>query len=207
MKTLGTALLGSAALLTAGLAQAELPSWNYAQLGFISADNSADDDTTGYRLLGSIAFATKWHLQVDWQDGEIEGADTLGDTDFDGYSVVLGAHPAINANTQAIFDIKYFDIDYEPGDPSEDDFDLTGLGLGFGVRSNLTDQVELIAQGWWITGEEDGPGSNDDFTDVAVQFGGRYNWTQNFSTGVLFTINDTFAGGTDSLNLDARWAF
>lgn len=221
MNKLGTALLSASALLVAGTAAAELPEWTYGQIGYLEADTVGSDQTHAYNIDASVGFLDVWHLQLGYNDGSLGAFDST--SDFNGYNVTVGAHPAINEKSQLVFNFRYFDTSFDGGEGSSDlfgsDVDVDGFGVGFGVRSNVTDKVEASALAYWTDANVDGTdgffeGDNLDTTTVSVVLGGRYNWTKNFSTGATVVIGDTavspvsdFIGDSNSMSLDVRYTF
>lgn len=209
-KGMGIALLSTAALLGSAVAQAELP-WTYAELGYNIADGVEDAETDAIDIKGSIAFLEKWHASLAYLDGEVD-VDGGNDVDFDGFRVVVGAHPQLTQNTQLITDLTYFDYELDDGgsDPGSD-----GFGVGFGLRHALTDKFELMAEVWYLDGEVDSGSDDGDFNDTTVEIGGRYNWTSNLSTGLTVFLNNypglpSLAGISttgDVARFDVRWAF
>lgn len=216
MKKLGTALLSASALLVAGTAAAELPEWTYGQVGYYQADSFGDDQTDAFTLDASLGFLDVWHVQLGYIDGSLGGNDTFGagENDFDGYSVTVGAHPAINEKSQLVVNAVYFDTSFDgaEGGIFGNDIDRDGYGFGVGVRTNVTDKVEASAIGYWTDAsfDEDNASDNSDATNIAVVLAGRYNWTKNFSTGATVIIGDpvtTLSGTSNSMNLDVRYTF
>lgn len=212
MNKLGTALLSASALLVAGTAAAELPEWTYGQLGYYQADSIGDEQTDAFTLDASLGFLDIWHIQAGYIDGSL--GDFNVQNDFDGWNVTIGAHPAINEKSQLVVNFNYFDTSYD-GSEGGGSIDRDGYGVGVGVRTNVTDKVEAsVIANWTDASVDDGP-SDFDQTAVSVAFGGRYNWTKDFSTGATVVINDPtlvsesyFLGGnSNSMNLDVRWTF
>ena len=230
MKKLGTALLSASALLVAGTAAAELPEWTYGQVGYFQADSFGDDQTDGLTINGSVGFLDVWHIEAGYIDGSTAGASNLLgaviaaeleaelgadlSSDFDGWSVTVGAHPAINEKSQLVINATYFDTSYDV-DGGEGaaigDIDRDGYGFGVGIRTNVTDKVEASAIGYWTDASFDDAGSDADATNISVVLAGRYNWTENFSTGATVTISDPTTGlldgASNSMNLDVRYTF
>ena len=116
-KSMGIALLSAAALLGGTAAQAELP-WTYGEFGYSRADGSEDFQTDAYDLKASIGFADKWHASVGYLDGTTENGNNP-DTDFDGWNVIVGAHPQLTTNTQLIADLTYFNYDIDGGEGTD----------------------------------------------------------------------------------------
>lgn len=202
MKKLTMALCAAAALGGAATAAAENPAWTYGQLGYFRAD-SVDDTTDGFNLKGSLGIAENFHVQAEYVDGDI-GDNT--DIEFDGYTVVLGAHTGVSNSTDALVEIRYFDLSY---DLPNNGVDYDGFGLGVGLRHMLADNVEVNARAWWNDGEGDISGFTDDtdVEDVSLVLGGRYMFTDNVSAGVTIITNDVMTAGGDSANIDVRYQF
>ena len=209
-KGMGIALLSTAALLGSAVAQAELP-WTYAEFGYSILDGVEDFETDAYDIKGSIAFAQKWHASLNYVDGTSESGSSPDD-DFDGYRLIVGAHPQLTPNTQLVTDLTYFDIDIDGGEGF--DASIDGLGVGFGVRHSLTEKFELMGEVWYVQGNVDVDGFGDsDYNDTTIEFGGRYNWTPNLSTGLTINLDgiagvtSDIASGEDSARFDVRWSF
>jgi hypothetical protein len=205
-KTMGIALLSAAALLGGTAAQADLP-WTYGELGYVSLDGSENSETDGFELKASVGFASKWHAQLSYLDGETDGQFFSG-VDFDGFRVVVGAHPQLTPNTQLVADLTYFDYGFENNGPESD-----GYGVGLGLRHALSDKFEVIGEVWVVDGAEgSGSGPDTDFNDATVEVGGRYNWMPSLSTGLTLSLNGypglrQGVSGGDVVRFDVRWSF
>lgn len=221
MKRIGIAVLSAASLLAAGTAAAAEPQWNYGQLGWIQSDGVEDSgEGDGFKIDGSIGFLENFHFQLSYEDGTYDG--NPNDIDWDGYRTALGFHQAISSsgNTQVIANINYFDIDFDEDGGEGYSGSVDGYGLGFGLRSMISEKVELEGMINWTKGNIDPDfGSDDDYTDTSLSVGGRYHWTPNISTGLTLNINDSgaainnsagsgsFAVGGDSALIDVRYSF
>lgn len=209
MNKLGTALLSASALLVAGTAAAELPEWTYGQVGYYQADSFGSKETDGFTVDASVGLFETWHIQAGYIDGSL--GDSGFDNDFDGWNVTVGAHPAINEKSQLVINISYFDTSYDDDDGGEGSIDRDGYGVGFGVRTNVTDKVEASAIATWTNASFDNDLFSDDTdaTIISLVLGGRYNWTKNFSTGATVVIGDPviLSSGSNSMNLDVRYTF
>jgi hypothetical protein len=217
IKSTGVAVLGTAALLAAASATAgDLP-WTYLEVGYAKQDGNDLLETDGFQVKGSIGFLNQWHAQVEYTDGDMD-SDMELDADFDGYRLVVGAHPQLTEKTQLVADLQYFDYDL---DIDGIDISTDGFGIGLGLRHSLSDKFELMAQVWYIDGEVDTNAffGDIDYNDTVVELSGRYNWTPNLSTGVSVSLDGSLGGGTTALNaleggfggdvyrLDLRWSF
>lgn len=203
-KGMGIALLSAAALLGSAVAQAELP-WTYGEFGYSKADGDDFFNTDAYDLKASLGFAEKWHASLQYTDGETDSDFFSGsNNDFDGYRLIVGAHPQLTPNTQLITDLTYFDYDYDGGEGS------TGYGLGFGLRHSITDKLEIMSEVWYTEGEYDQDNGPDyDYNDTTVEIGGRYNWMPQLSTGLTVGLGGTSATSSsgDVVRFDVRWSF
>ena len=208
-KTMGIALLSAAALLGGAAAQAELP-WTYGEIGYSRADGVEDFKTDALDLKASIGFLNIWHASLDYLDGTSENGQFNQDTDFDGFNLVVGAHHQLTTNTQLVTDLTYFTYDVGDGGEGSD-----GYGLGLGLRHGLTDKVELMAEVWYTEGTfDDNSSSNTDFNNTSIEFGARYKWLPNLSTGLTVNLDGGAGGATtsssgsgDSARFDVRWSF
>jgi len=211
-KGMGIALLSAAALLGAAAAQAaELP-WTYGELGYSMADGEDDFETDAGDIKASIGFAEMWHASVAYRDGTSENG-SFGDIDFDGYQLIVGAHPQITPNTQLVADVTYFDYDLDGAEGFSGGND--GLGLGLGLRHAITDKLEVMSQIWYVNGDTDGSffsSDSTDYNDTTVEIGGRYNWMPQLSTGLTASLNGGPGGASyyvsgDTIRFDIRWSF
>lgn len=206
MKTLNKALCAAVALALPGLALGDNPAWSYGQLGYFRAD-SGDDSTDAYRVKGSLGFAENFHVQAEWIDGEYGITDDFNNQDFDGYRFVLGWNPSVGANTDAVVQLQYFDLEADSVSPGGSDIEVDGFGLGAGLRHMLTEKVELNAMAWWNEAEWDDGSSKEDFSDISLEVGGRYLFNDSISAGVTVVVNDPIADHADSMTIDFRWQF
>ena len=170
------AMIAVAALAASSAALADGPGWTFVDLGYIRAD-SVVDEADGFQLRGSYEFATKWHARlayVDGEDGSVNG-------DFDGYELIVGAHPAITDNTDLVWEIGLFDF--------EDDFNNStdGYILSTGIRSMITDNTELNGMVSFSDGDADSGSISADFSEINLMLGGRYIFSDNASVGVDYT--------------------
>ena len=169
------------------------PSWTYVDLGYVVGDSDGDDnDVDGFSLRGSLGFAGIWHVQLDYLDVDIDQFDES----FDGYELRGGIHPAATDNTDFVLDFAYFDRTKEESGSS--DVDTDGFTFRTGVRSNISDNIELRSFISLTYGEVE----NEDFTDIGYAVGGQYNFNEAWSVGADATV-----GGDDLANLYVRWSF
>ena len=195
-------ILAAAALALSTSAMAG-PKWTYLDLGYLVAD-SEENDSDGYRFSGSFGFAELWHVGAAYNDFEIEGGNgNGGGSDGDYLELWAGVNPALTDNTDFVFDVGYLDGSTEQGN-TETDFD--GYQLRVGVRSYVTDNLELHA--FANSRSIDVDGQAGDLTDVGVNAGGQYFFTENLSVGVDVILNGiTGVFSDDVANFTARYSF
>ena len=211
-KGMGIVLLSAAALLGTTAARAELP-WTYGEVGYSKADGVDNFETDAYDLKASVGFLDIWHASLGYTDGTSEqGSDQ--DVDFDGFRLIVGAHPQLTPNTQLITDLTYFNYDTDGGEGDFDTGSVDGYGVGFGLRHALSDKFELGAEVWYTEGSYDPDCcSDEDYNDTTLELTGRYNWMPQLSTGLTVTLNNGPAGGyytqygEDAIRFDVRWSF
>ncbi len=216
MKRIGIAVLSAASLLAAGTAAAAEPQWNYGQIGWIQSDGFDDGggEGDGFKVDGSIGFLENFHFQLSYEDGTY---DNSPDVDWDGYRATLGFHQAISSsgNTQFIANINYLDIDFDEDGAEGFSGNTDGYGLGFGLRSMISENVELEGMINWTKGNYDVDNSSidEDYTDTSLVVGGRYHWLPSLSTGLTLTVNASTSNDSESLGtgdsalIDVRYSF
>jgi opacity protein-like surface antigen len=174
------------------------PDWTFVNARYIQASGFGDEETDGYSLDGSFEFAEKWHVQGSWGTIELDGG-----TDVDIYTIRVGGHPAVTANTDLVFDIGYTEWDIDGGTtPSAYD-------VRMGYRTMLSDAVELNGFLTYQSGDTDS-GSSDDFDNFAPTLGAQYYWTDNLSVNVAYSWNSTFnavSGTSDIVDFGVRYNF
>ena len=212
-KGMGIALLSAAALLGSAVAQAELP-WTYGEFGYSMADGVDDFETDAGDLKASIGFADMWHASLQYTDGDLRAGPQRRRCDFDGYQLIVGAHPQLTPNTQPVGDVTYFDYDLDGAEGFSGGTD--GFGVGLGLRHAITDKSEVFSEVWYVNGDTEGSffsSDSIDYNDTTMELGGRYNWMPQLSTGLTVTLNGApggsfaYTSGSDSIRFDVRWSF
>jgi len=170
------------------------PSWTYADIGYVVGDSDGNnDDVDGFSLRGSLGFAGIWHAQLDYTDVDVDP-----DASVDAYEIRVGIHPAATDNTDFVLDIGYFDGTVE--ESGEPDLDFDGISLRTGVRSNISDNIELRS----FISLTYGDFENEDFTEISYSVGGQYNFNEAWSVGADAEFNGIEG---DLMNLYVRWSF
>lgn len=160
------------ALLLAIPAAAERPSFNYVEAGYQEVDldvSGLDVDGDGWFVSGSFEIGDDWFAFIGYSD---TGFDF--NVDLTQLNVGLGWRTGISDSTDVFASAAY--IDAEVDAPGVSGFDDSGYGVSVGIRSNVTDLIELYGA---IAYSDLGDGA--DGTEV----GG----------GILFNVTDAFAVG------------
>lgn len=224
MNRMGTALLSAASLLAAGTAAATVregpvgsPQWTYFQVGYYETDGFENfGRADGGDIRGSLGFLENWHIGVSYVDADFDVFDVSGD--YDGYRIWGGWHQAVSSsgNTHAFADVFYYDLDGGEGGGSTFKFENKGYGVAFGVRSVLLRRLELEGAVQYARGtaKEKQSGTtvfDEDYTGLSYVIGGRYHWSEIFSTGVTITLDDAasnsgglYGSSSNSIIFDVR---
>lgn len=188
------ALLDLAVLLAVFLAapaMADRPSYNFVHAGYQSVDldlgGSADFDGDGYALGGSFEIGENMF-------GFANYADTSFDFSVDQTQLFagLGWRRGLSESTDFYAFAGYLEIDVSA--PGLGSFDESGFGVGIGVRSNVTDLVEL-------TGEISYADLGSSSENTTVSGGIWFNIANSFALGLGAATDDdvTSFGGSARL--------
>ena len=160
-------------------AMAEQPSFNYIQAGYqevnLDAGGGFDVDGDGFGLGGSVEFADSFFGFVSYSDIGFDFS-----VDLTQIQVGLGWQMPLGENTSFFATAAYVEAEVSAtGFGSEDE---SGYGLGIGIRSNVSELIELFA------------GINHvDFGDGdSTGFGGGifFNITEAFALGLSASTDD-----------------
>ena len=164
-------------------AMAETPSYNFAQLGWQSVtldDGSFDLDGDGFGIGGSFEDAENWHI--------LGGYSSLGfdfGVDLNQLQLGGGYHTAISDTTSFYANLLWVSAEVDAGGIGSVDED--GFGIGIGLRSNITERVEL-----------EGGLNYVDFGDggdsTGVSGAAWYKFTEAFAVGVSVSAEEDVTG-------------
>ena len=169
--------LTTLALLFAAPLMAETPGYSYAQLAWQSIeidDTSVDGD--GFSISGSMEIAEHWHLIAGYVDFGLDFGIDLEELAFGG-----GYHTDISPNTSAFFNAAWITAD--AGANGFASVDESGFGLSAGIRSYITETIEL---GGAINHTDLGNGLDG----TSVSGSAWYSLTNNFAAGLMVEFDD-----------------
>ena len=159
------------------------PSWRYVEGGYstMDFDGNGNFDPDGFTV------ASKYLLNENvYLNGELR---YLEEGNFDATTQTLGAgyRMPLNSTTDAFFGANFERVDTDGGDE-------TGYSINAGVRSMVTDQIELAGQvGYYDL--DDG--------EATLKLGANYYFTPRWAVGVSWeTIDDA-----DITQVTARYTF
>jgi len=215
MKHTGIVLLSAAALLasaTTYAADASDISWTYAEAGWINADGDDFNSTDGIGISGSVGFLDNFYAQVGYAALTSDSTDFGVDADTDTWTVAVGYHRELTTNSQAFFDIGYFDADFDASGVDGGEGDTDGFNLSAGVRYRASENAEFGGALVYSDGTVDGGSASDfDFNDTSVRLYGQYFIIPAWSVGVRAALSGSGGGATaasgDSLTLFTRYSF
>jgi len=196
-KNIITSVLLATSLLTANVALAETaPSWDLVQISYASLEiDEADElDFTGFNLSGSKLINENVFVLASYTalSDSYEGVDLNVDT----YAIGVGYRYGLNNTTDIYGSVSFQGAELKASDNGESDsIDDTGYGLAVGIRSMVTDQVELSAAISYV--------SIDSESDTAFSAAAFYNINDQFSVGAGFSTSSDASG----YNLTARYSF
>ncbi len=174
-------LLGTALTFALSPAFASDLSYNFVEIGYVDAE--LDDDLAGFsfdgdgfRIGGSFEVGENWFVAA--------GYSTLGfdfGIDLDQIAVGGGYHTGISDRTDFFATLSYLQAEVSAGGFGSVDED--GYGIAVGIRSMLTDNVELNGS---IGYSDLGDGADG----TAFNAGALYSFTDNFAVGFDIGIEE-----------------
>ena len=191
-------LLASALLLSVGSVQADQsPKWDSVGISYQTVDIDGDElsgfGVSGSKLLGEDFFAV---ASYSYAGDEIEIYNSDLDLDLYSLSAGFGYRYSLTQNADIFGIVSYesmeAEVSYEDESESETE---NGYGLQIGVRTLITEQIELGASIHYI--------DIADTTETAFSASALFNFTDQFSAGVGYnTVDDV-----DTLSVSAVYFF
>ncbi len=221
MKRLFAFVAVSIGLMVGGIAQASAPVYDYLEFAWGDGDidfgiegvGSFDIDQDGFEIEGSMTILDgDMYLVGSFYD--VDGDESGVDIDMDGHEFGVGWIFNSGGDTSYDLSVRFredeFEIDGEW--EFEDEWgswidlasggdDIDGLGVAAGVRSNVTDNVELFGRIGYYTSDYEGT--------VTLDLGAVFAVSDNFAISVSYEDFDFDDDGVeielDLFQIGARW--
>lgn len=172
------ALVVSLAMFVAAPAIADGPSYNFVQASYQSVNldlgSGFDVDGDGFGLAGSFEVGESVFIIASYATTGFDFS-----VDLNQLQVGLGYHAGLTDNTDFFATLAYVDAEVEAPGASVDD---SGFGASIGVRSNVSELVELFGE---ISYVDFGDGN-----ETAVAGGIWFNFTEIFAAGLSASAGD-----------------
>ena len=170
-------------IFLAAPAMAESPSYNFIQAGYQSTDldfrAGFDVDGDGYGLGGSFEIGDHVFVFASYVRSELDFA-----VDLNQLQAGLGYHLGLTDNTDFFASLAYVDAELEAkGDRGFGSADDSGYGVTIGLRSNVSDLIELFGEIAYVDFGDGGDGT-------AIGGGIWFNLTDSFALGLGAAADD-----------------
>ena len=171
-------LVVSLAMFLAAPAIADSPSYNFVQANYQSVNldlgGGSDVDGDGFGLGGSFEVGDSMFVFASYAT---TGFDF--DVDLNQLQVGLGYHAGLTDNTDFFATLAYVAAEVEvPGDSADD----SGYGAAIGVRSHVSDLIQLIGEVAYVDFGNGG--------ETAVGGSIWFNLTDSFALGLAASAAD-----------------
>ena len=165
--------------------------YNYLQVSYGQVefdDTLFDVDGDGFGLNGVFAINEDFHLFGDYQTSGLDFG-----VDLNILEAGFGYNRSMSEMTDLVARVGYVRVEADaPGVPSQDD---TGFSLGAGVRSAISDALELNGGIDYI--------DVDDDSETRIRAGFNYSFSDEFSAG----FDATWWEDVSVYRFSARWDF
>lgn len=176
---------------------AKAPNWNFIQGSYITAESDDSDlefEPDGFGIAGSFLLNENIYFNAGYSSLSDEIYNV--DVDFNQGTLGLGYRHPLTENTDMYGGVSYEYVEAEvESDFGSDSADDSGYGLRLGVRSMVTDAIELTGQVAYI--------KIDDESETAIGVAAFYHFNNNVSIGGGYSAQEDL----DSLSASVRFSF
>ena len=182
-------LIGIAAIsLFAFSIQANDVPYNYAELGYSSADLGDNIDGDGFKIAGSFGLTESIYAFGDYASYGLPA-----DADLGYLGIGVGYRYEVSPNTDVNLDIAFRKVDFDIAGTANDS-DENGYEIGLGIRSLVSSNVELGARIESV---------DIDGRDTFFEINGMYYLQNGFGIGAEASFGDDL----DIYGIKARYKF
>ena len=160
-------------------AMAESPSYNFLQLDWRTVEfdaGSVDVDGDGLGISGAFEIAPNWHIVAGYSSIDLDAG-----VDFAEFGIGAGYHSDISNNTNFFANLLWVTAEVDVNGFGS--VDESGVGAQVGLRSNVTDAVQLEG---FISYVDLGDGADG----TSVGGAGWYSFNDQFALGLLAEFDD-----------------
>ncbi|KPD22520.1 MULTISPECIES: outer membrane protein [Idiomarina] len=179
-------LIAIALIGTSTSALADSPNWNKLQASYIDTDieTPIDEDISmdGYAVSGSLSLNESIFILANFDS--VGDESEFGDVDLDSLNAGIGFNHGITESTDIFATVTYEKLELvgSVDDIGSESFDESGYGAGLGVRSMLTDFLELSVKADYL--------DIDDENAIRYDASAFFHLTENLSLGVGYKLYD-----------------
>ena len=182
-----SALIASAALLPVA-AQAQSPSYSYLDLAYVETDiDGIGSNADGFALRGSFELTDSVFMFAGYLDQSVRNVD------LETYNVGFGYAWSFAPNMDLYGKLAYVKAEADGFGFSADD---DGYGIGVGIRSFVTDALELEGAINYVDLSDSGD-------DTSFGIAARWYFMPQFAVG----LEAAFGDDADSYGIGVRWNF
>lgn len=198
-------LIAIALIGTSTSVLAESPNWDKIQASYIETDieTPIDNDITmdGYAVSGSLSLNESIFILANFDS--VGDESDFGDVDLDSTNAGLGFNHGLTESTDIFATVTYekLQLTGSVDDLGSESFDESGYGAGVGIRSMVTDFLELSVKADYL--------DIDDENAMRYDASAFFHLTENLSLGVGYKLYDLdeIDQDVDTMSASVRYSF
>ena len=173
-------LIAIALIGTSTSAFADSPNWDKIQASYIETDieTPIDEDISmdGYAVSGSLSLNESFFILANFDS--VGDESNFGDVDLDSLNAGLGFNHGITDSTDVFATLTYEKLELVGSIDAigSESFDESGYGAGVGIRSMITDFIELSVKADYL--------DIDDENAIRYDASAFFHLTNNLSLGL-----------------------